>query len=149
LTVVELALALGIAVNLVFTEVFGLASGGLVVPGYLALHLDQPGRLLSTFVIALLTWLAVRHGLMRVMVLYGRRRFGVTILAGFVIQGAYTTLLGTTPALPADMRAVGYLIPGLLANTAITQGVWPTVTMSVAGAIIVRLLLALLSAWVA
>jgi gamma-polyglutamate biosynthesis protein CapC len=146
--VVELALALGIAVNLVFTEVFGLASGGLVVPGYLALHLDHPGRLLSTFLIALITWAVVRHGLMRLMVLYGRRRFGVTILTGFVMQGCYTAMLGLAPGLPADMRAVGYLIPGLLANTAIAQGVWPTVTMSVAGAIAVRLLLALLTLWV-
>jgi hypothetical protein len=38
---VELALGLGIAINLLFTEVLGLMSGGLVVPGYLALHLSR------------------------------------------------------------------------------------------------------------
>jgi poly-gamma-glutamate biosynthesis protein PgsC/CapC len=145
---VEIALAAGILVNLIFTEVFGLASGGLVVPGYLALHLDAPGRLLATFIVALATWLAVRHGLMRLVVLYGRRRFGITILTGFLMQGLYGALLGTLSTLPADLRAVGYLVPGLIAHTAIAQGVWPTVTMTMAGAVVVRLLLAALS-WIA
>jgi poly-gamma-glutamate biosynthesis protein PgsC/CapC len=145
--VVEIALALGIAVNLIFTEVFGLASGGLVVPGYLALHLEQPGRLLATFAVAMITWAVVRHGFMRLVVLYGRRRFGVTILTGFVCQGAYTALIGAAPSLPADLRAVGYLVPGLIAHTAIHQGLWPTITMTLAGAVVVRLLLALLGLW--
>ena len=142
---IELALAFGIAVNLVCTEVFGLASGGLVVPGYLALHLDQPGRVLATLLVAAATWAIVRHGLMRLVVLYGRRRFGVTILTGFVCQGAYAAALGSAASLPMDVRAVGYLVPGLIANTAIGQGVWPTVTMNLAGAAVVRLELAAIS----
>jgi gamma-polyglutamate biosynthesis protein CapC len=140
---VEIALALGIAVNLVFTEVFGLASGGLVVPGYLALHLHQPGRVLSTLAVATITWALVRFGLMRLIVLYGRRRFGITVLTGFIVQAAYTALIGTAVALPADLRAVGYLIPGLIANTAIGQGLWPTIGMTLAGAVIVRIILAI------
>ena len=140
---VEVALAFGIAVNLIFTEVFGLASGGLVVPGYLALHLDQPGRILATLAVSLATWAGVRHGLMRLMVLYGRRRFGVTVLLGFVLQAGYGALLGTAAALPADLRAVGYLVPGLIAHGALTQGVWPTLAMTLVGAVVVRALLAL------
>ena len=144
---VEIALALGIAVNLIFTEVFGLASGGLVVPGYLALAsrsarpaaLDVPGR--DGHLV---------HGPPRVHaggVLYGRRRFGVTMLTGFVAQGLYSAWLGSWPSLPADLRAVGYLVPGLIAHAAISQGVWPTIAMTTAGAIVVRLCLAALS-WV-
>jgi poly-gamma-glutamate biosynthesis protein PgsC/CapC len=144
---VEIALALGIAVNLIFTEVFGLASGGLVVPGYLALHLDQPGRLLSTLIIAMATWLTVRHGFMRLIVLYGRRRFGITVLTGFLLQGLYAASLGSFSTLPADMRAVGYLVPGLIAHAAISQGVWPTIAMTMTGAAVVRLLLMALT-WI-
>jgi gamma-polyglutamate biosynthesis protein CapC len=140
---VVIALAFGIVVNLVFTEVFGLASGGLVVPGYLALHLHQPGRVLSTLAVATITWALVRFGLMRLIVLYGRRRFGVTVLTGFVVQAAYSALIGTPAALPADLRAIGYLIPGLIANTAINQGLWPTIGMTLAGAVIVRIILAI------
>lgn len=137
---VELALGLGIALNLLFTEVLGLSSGGLVVPGYLALHLTQPTRLLATLAVGGATFAAVRYGLMRLVVLYGRRRFGVTILTGFVLHGLYTLALSTTPA-PADLRVVGYIVPGLIANTALSQGFWSTVGATLTIAILVRLLL--------
>ena len=42
------SIGLGLVVSLVFSEILGLAAGGLVVPGYIALYLDQPpteGRL--------------------------------------------------------------------------------------------------------
>ncbi|HPF70070.1 MAG TPA: poly-gamma-glutamate biosynthesis protein PgsC/CapC, partial [Candidatus Krumholzibacteria bacterium] len=39
--------------SLVFSEILGLAAGGLVVPGYIALYLDQPLRVLSTILVAL------------------------------------------------------------------------------------------------
>ena len=140
---VELALGLGIALNLLFTEVLGLASGGLVVPGYLALHLAQPARLLATIAVGGLTFAAVRYGLMRLVVLYGRRRFGVTILTGFVLHGLYTLALASAPA-PADLRVVGYIVPGLIANTALAQGFWSTIGTTLLIAALVRLLLAAL-----
>lgn len=138
---VELALGLGIALNLLFTEVFGLASGGLVVPGYLALHLSQPGRVVATLAVGGLTFAAVRYGFARLVILYGRRRFGVTILTGFVLHGLYTAALASSPA-PADLRVVGYIVPGLIANTALTQGFWATAGTTLVLAVLVRVLLA-------
>jgi len=140
---VELALGLGIALNLLFTELLGLASGGLVVPGYLALHLSQPARLLATIAVGGLTFAAVRYGFMRLVVLYGRRRFGVTILTGFVLHGLYTFAL-TSAAAPADLRVVGYIVPGLIANTSLAQGFWTTIGTTLTIALLVRLLLAAL-----
>jgi hypothetical protein len=93
--------------------------------------------------VATITWALVRFGLMRLIVLYGRRRFGVTVLVGFLVQAGYGALIGAAGALPADLRAVGYLIPGLIANTAMAQGLWPTIGMTLAGAVIVRLILAI------
>jgi gamma-polyglutamate biosynthesis protein CapC len=137
----ELAIGLGIALNLILTEVFGLASAGLVVPGYLALCLNQPSRLAATFIVALATWLVVRHGLTRLVVLYGRRRFGVTVLVGFLLNGALTSVAGELPPQAVDLRAIGFIVPGLIANTAIVQGVWPTIGLTLAAAGVVRLLL--------
>lgn len=141
---VELALGLGIALNLLFTEVLGLSSGGLVVPGYLALHLTQPSRLLATLAVGGATFAAVRYGLMRLVVLYGRRRFGVTILIGFVLHGLYTLALASAPA-PADLRVVGYIVPGLIANTSLSQGFWTTVGATLTIAVLVRLILTALA----
>lgn len=146
---VELALGLGILVNLVFTEIFGLASGGLVVPGYLALYAREPTRVLATLGVAGLTWAAVRFGLMRVMILYGRRRFGVTVLTGFLLHAAYTASLGVAGHVPADLRAIGFIVPGLIANTALSQGLWTTFGMTLVVAAIVRLIMAGLSGWIA
>jgi len=140
---VELALGLGIAINLLFTEVFGLMSGGLVVPGYLALHLSQPARVVATIAVGGLTYAVVRFGLARLVILYGRRRFGVTILAGFVLHGLYAWTLQSTPA-PADLRVIGYIVPGLIANTALSQGFWATVGTTLTIALLVRVLLAAL-----
>ena len=39
---IELAISLGLLLSLIFNEAFGLATGGLVVPGYIALQLGAP-----------------------------------------------------------------------------------------------------------
>ena len=145
---VELALGLGIAINLIFTELFGLMSGGLVVPGYLALHLSQPARVVATVAVGAITFVSVRYGLMRLIILYGRRRFGVTILTGFLWHGLYLAGLGSVPGVSADLRVVGYIVPGLMANAALTQGWWPTVGMTLLIAVIVRLILIAVGGWI-
>jgi poly-gamma-glutamate biosynthesis protein PgsC/CapC len=142
----DLAIGLGIVVNLVAMEVFGLASGGFVVPGYLALFLNRPLRVLATYALAILTWALVRFVLSRIMLLYGRRRFAVTLLTGFVVGYAAQRAAGSLAGLPGDLRSIGYLIPGLLAAGMLGDGVVSTCAVSLGGAAIVRLLLAAFSA---
>src|SRR5512146_1855197 len=142
----EAAIGIGITVNLLLTEIFGLASAGLVVPGYLALYFSQPSRLVATAVLALVTWALVRFAIGRLVVLYGRRRFGVTILVGFLLNMAMLRLLRTMPE-PLDLRAIGFIIPGLIANQALAQGVWPTLVLTALAAAIVRLVLLAAGSW--
>src|SRR5512136_1943459 len=99
---VELAIALGIALNLLLTEVVGFTSAGLVVPGYLALHLSQPARLAATLGVAVVTWAVVKWGLARLFVLYGRRRLGITVLVGFILNSLVNLYLRNSPAMPWD-----------------------------------------------
>lgn len=142
---VELAIGLGLVVSLLLSEVFGLASAGLVVPGYLALYLDQPARLAATISVALVTWAAVRFGLAQLVVLYGRRRFAVTVLTGYLLNAALEQLVLALPAAPFELRAIGYIVPGLIANTALTQGPLVTVGMTFLAAAVVRLVLMVLA----
>ncbi len=148
-TMVELAIALGITLNLILTEIIGFTSAGLVVPGYLALYLDQPGRLGATLALGLATWVSIRFGLSRVMVLYGRRRLGVTVLVGFVLNGLLNQALRHWPTQPLDLRIIGYIVPGIIASEALSQGVIPTLATTLIVAAFVRLLLTLLSGWFA
>ncbi len=143
----ESAIGIGITVNLLLTEVFGLASAGLVVPGYLALYFSQPSRLAATALLALVTWALVRFGFARLVVLYGRRRFGVTVLVGFLLNLALLRVLRGT-AQPMDLRAIGFIVPGRIANQALVQGVWPTLVLTAIAAAIVRLVLLLVVPWV-
>jgi poly-gamma-glutamate biosynthesis protein PgsC/CapC len=139
--VIELALGLGLTLSLVVSESFGVASAGLVVPGYLALYLDQPSRVAATFLVAVATWATVRFGLGRLVVLYGRRRFGVTVLTGFLLNAALDHLLFVLPPEAAGLRAIGYIVPGLIANTALHQGLTITVGVTLLVAAAVRVIL--------
>jgi poly-gamma-glutamate biosynthesis protein PgsC/CapC len=139
--VVELAIGLGLTLSLILSELVGLSSAGLVVPGYLALYLDQPARLAATFLVALGTWAAVKFGFARLVVLYGRRRFGITVLTGFLLNAALDHLLFVLPPEAAGLRAIGYIVPGLIANTALQQGVAATVGLTLLVAAAVRLIL--------
>ena len=107
----------GVAVSLLFSELTGLSPAGLVVPGYIALSLQTPERVLYTLLIALLAWGAARL-LERWMILYGRRRFAVLILLAFVINAV---ILGVG-ILPYDPGMIGVLVPGIMANEVEKQG---------------------------
>jgi poly-gamma-glutamate biosynthesis protein PgsC/CapC len=145
--VLELSIGLGLAVSLLVSELFGLASAGLVVPGYLALFLDQPARLLGTFAMSLTTWLIVRQVLDRIMVLYGRRRFAVTVLTGFLLNMVLARTLRMTPFGGLDVRSIGFIIPGLIASEMLSQGVFPATLATLLVAGVVRTLLWVFAGW--
>ena len=139
---VELAIALGILLGMVARELVGVSAAGLVVPGYLAVYLNQPARLAATLIVALATWATVRFLLARLVILYGRRRQGVAVLVGFVLNALLEEGLRWLPAQPLDLRAIGYIVPGLIAAEALAQGVLPTLAVTFLVAAVVRILLA-------
>jgi len=116
----------GLTVATLFIELTGLYPGGIIVPAYVALFVDQPLRIVGTLAVALLAWASYRL-LARAFILFGRRRFLLLVLLG----GGWT-LIGyrLLPALwPAslELRAIGWVIPGLVANTFERQGVLVTI----------------------
>jgi poly-gamma-glutamate biosynthesis protein PgsC/CapC len=144
---VTVAVGIGLAVSLLLTEVFGLAAGGMVVPGYLALFLDRPLVVALTLAAALLTWLMAR-GLSRVIVIYGKRRTALMIITGFligwVIRSVDLALSGGVPGggpAPADFAVIGYIIPGLIAIWIDRQGPVETCCTVLTAGAVVRLVL--------
>lgn len=108
----------GVAVSLLFSELTGLSPAGLVVPGYIALALQTPRRVIYTLLVAMLAWGAARL-LNRWMILYGRRRFAVLILLSCLIN---EVIVGVG-LLPYDPGMIGVLVPGIIANEVEKQGV--------------------------
>jgi poly-gamma-glutamate biosynthesis protein PgsC/CapC len=140
----DVAIGLGLAINLLFTEILGLPSGGFIVPGYLALYLHRPVRLASTFAVASLTWAFVRFILDKILVLYGRRSFALCLLSGFLFSLLAERLLLLFPVLPLEFQPIGHLIPGLLAAGMLSEGLFRTSLVTLLGAAIVRIILVLL-----
>lgn len=138
-------MGLGLIISLLFSELFGLAAGGLVVPGYVALYLDRPLAIATTIAAGLLT-LGIIRFLSYFMFIFGRRRMVLTIIIGF-ITGWALRLTGEIQIanFPFDFAPVGLIIPGLLANWLDRQGVIPTLATLIIAAVLVRLILIITS----
>jgi poly-gamma-glutamate biosynthesis protein PgsC/CapC len=137
------AIAIGLVLGFFCYEWIGLSAGGFVVPGYLALYWDRPWMVATTLALAFIVHRAV-EGIGRVAIVYGRRRFMLSLLAGFAGQWLLETVTLRTGMLPMEMDAIGYIIPGLIANEMSRQRVVPTVCMLVALSVTVRLMLIVL-----
>lgn len=142
---VEQAIGLGLVISLIFSETLGLAAGGMVVPGYVALMIHQPLRLAGTILASLITLAALKL-LSRYTLIYGRRRIVVAVLIGFFF-GALSRqfLVFRVREASFDLRTIGYVIPGLIANWMERQGAIQTLCVMTTTAVLVRLLLMLLN----
>ena len=142
---VETAVGIGLVMSLIFSETLGLAAGGMVVPGYLALMIHEPFRIIGTIACALLT-LGTLKVLSRYILIYGRRRIVVAVLVGFCFGSISRDLLLVRGAVTSvDMRAIGFVIPGLIANWMEQQGIVQTLCVMVTTTVLVRLALMLLN----
>lgn len=139
---IEIAVGLGVAFSLVFHEIFGLAAGGIVVPGYIALNFHDPYKLLGTLIVALVVWLFIRI-IGRFVFVYGRRRMVIAVLLGFIF-GYLSRQVFTFDIFDVRLEAIGYIIPGLIANWMERQGVYKTITTVLMGGAIVRLMVVLI-----
>ena len=138
---IEIAIGLGVAFSLVFHEVFGLAAGGIVVPGYIALNFHDPYRLIGTLIVALVVWACIRL-IGRFVFVYGRRRMVLAVLLGFIF-GYLSRMIFAVDALDVfngNLEAIGYIIPGLIANWMERQGVYKTITTVLMGGAMVRIM---------
>ena len=136
------AIGLGLVMSLFFTEAVGFAAGGFVVPGYIALYLNQPLMVVGTILAALVTYLCVKLA-GRFFLLYGRRTLVLAVLLGFIF-GALTERLPALGLGTGGLAAIGFIIPGLLAYWMTRQGIVQTLAAMGVAAVLVRLALIVL-----
>ncbi len=137
---VDVAVGLGVAFSLIFNEIFGVSAGGIVVPGYVALQLNNGWMLAGTFLVSFITYLAVRLTAQFVFI-YGRRRLVLSILLGFIFGYILRNYIAGEIYEMADIRleAIGYIIPGLIANWMERQGIFRTISAVTIASVVVRL----------
>jgi poly-gamma-glutamate biosynthesis protein PgsC/CapC len=134
-----LYIGIGLVVSLLYAEIFGVAPGGIIVPGYLALGINDPIMVGLTLAVSLLTFFIVRV-LATVMIIYGRRRTVLMILISFLLGSLVRAGLGAgTPVGPFEIDVIGYIVPGLLAIWMDRQGTVTTVSSAITATILTRL----------
>jgi len=134
------SIAIGLVLGFFFYEWVGLSAGGFVVPGYIALQLGSPLLLAGTLMTSLLTYGSVKAA-SRYIILYGRRRFILMVLAGFAWQWLFKAAIIQQFALTTDTDILGFIIPGLIANEMDRQRILPTLLTLLIISIMVRLVL--------
>jgi poly-gamma-glutamate biosynthesis protein PgsC/CapC len=118
-------LLIGLVLALLWAEVTDVSPGGIIVAGYFALYLDRPLRVAATLAVALLA-LAVTRFLARHLILFGRRRFVLTVLVGAVLSQAWVLVLPRLFDAPVELRVIGWVVPGILASSLVRQKIFPT-----------------------
>lgn len=139
MNLLSVSVGIGLVVSLLFTEIFGVASAGLVVPGYLALYVHDPLQIVATLGVAFCTYAIVRV-LATFVVVYGRRRTVLMILVGYVIgmlARQWVDIGGV------NFQAIGFIIPGLIGIWMDRQGVPQTLASIAVVTGFVRLVLVL------
>jgi len=134
-----MVIGIGLVLSLAMSEFLGVAPGGIIVPGYLALGLHDPLAVLLTFAVAGVTFFIVR-ALTTVSILYGRRRTVLMLLIGFLLGSLIRTQVpaGTTLG-PFPVDVVGYIVPGLIAIWMDRQGTVVTLSAALTATVATRM----------
>jgi gamma-polyglutamate biosynthesis protein CapC len=113
---------IGLVLALGYIALTGYYPGGIIVPGYLVLFVDQPYRLAGTLVASLLT-LALYLLASRYLILFGKRRFVFLILLGASFSLILSWFMPILFPISVDYRVIGLVIPGLIAGNFERQGI--------------------------
>jgi len=134
---VYIAIGLGMVLSLLLSESLGVVAGGIIVPGYFALHLQNITSVFLTFLIAFITFVII-YFFSKVLLIYGKRRLILSLLLAFLIGLIFRTFINY------NVDYIGFIIPGLIASWMDRQGVVRTVAVILMEASLVHLFLMLL-----
>lgn len=113
----------GLLISCLFIALTGLYPGGIIVPVYFSIHLDQPLRTIGTVTLSILIWIIYRL-LAQWLIVFGHRRFALLLFLSAFFGILSHRVLPTMWPVSLELRAIGWLIPGILANSFERQGIW-------------------------
>ena len=138
----EIAVGLGIVISLFLTETLGIMAGGVIVPGDIALYLNDPMRVIGTFMVSLLAYGIVKL-LSNFIFIYGKRRLVLSLLLGFLL--GYLSKIYFLGQEDINIAVIGNIIPGLIASWMDRQGVLRTISVILMTATTVQLILIIIT----
>ena len=136
-------IGVGMVLSLFLTETLGVTAGGIIVPGYIAMNLEDPFRIIITFSISIVTFMIIQL-LSKFMLIYGKRRLVLALLIGFILGYLTKENLFLNQM---NYLVIGNIIPGLIANWMDRQGVLRTTFVVLITAGITKLFIMVLSVY--
>ncbi len=131
---------LGVVLSLIYYEITDISPGGIIVPGYIALYLDQPSRIIATLILSLIS-LVIVNTISNYTILYGRRKFGLLILISFIVKFLAQSCISHLPLRALfTTTPIGYIIPSIIARDIDGQGFLKTVSSMILVASLVKLI---------
>lgn len=121
-TDIYIALVIGLILSLIFVEKTGFTPAVLIVPGYLALIVEEPLFLLTVILISLLTYLVVTYGVAKITILDQKRKFVAMVTVGVAFMFILDYFYPVMPFSIYELLAIGALVPGLIAFSVSKQG---------------------------
>lgn len=112
-------IALGIVLGMAFFRQTGFSPGGIITPGFLALEMASPERVLAAFAAGAAVALLL-EGSVRLTGIYGRQKTALAMLFALGIMEFLDLIL------PAPSLWIGWVVPGLLGADMHRQGAVPT-----------------------
>lgn len=107
---------LGIFISLIYSEITGFSPSGLIVPGYLAININNLERIGVTLLVSLITYLLIKI-LSKYTIIYGKRQFALSVGIALMINLIFTSFFVTS------IGIIGNIIPGIIANEWIKEGI--------------------------
>jgi len=139
-------IGVGMVLSLFLTETLGVTAGGIIVPGYIAMNLDDPLRVITTFSISFVVFIIIKV-FSSFMLIYGKRRLVFALLLGFLFGLLTKNTDNYLDILKYDFIVIGNIIPGLIANWMDRQGVLRTLFTILITSSVTKLFIMCLSAY--
>lgn len=118
-----LAIIIGLTLSLLIEIKLGISPGGLVVPSYIALVLDNPMVVLNIFLVSILTYLIIKYIVAHFLLIYGKRRFIACVMVALLLKFLLSLLYPHIPFEVFSFSGIGVVASGILANCYFRQGV--------------------------
>lgn len=110
-------IVIGIFISLIYSEITGFSPSGLIVPGYIALNINNPIRIISTLIVALFTYIIIKL-LKNFMIIYGKRQFALSIAISIIVNYLIVNIS------PFNMfNVIGNIISGIISNQWQKEGI--------------------------
>lgn len=120
----------GLLVSYIYYKRTNVSVGGSLAVGYLAAALISPLTVLFTIVAAFAAYLIIKYVVLKIWLPRPRQIFGIGLLVGIVLGAIWlviNSLLFDDDSVYSNLSIVGVIIPGMLCNSLIKQGIKRTV----------------------